>query len=88
MNPEGKEGSHKDGGSEVWVFDVGAGQRVARIPLPNWGISIAVNSAEQPLLVATNGGFALETYDATSGDFIKTLAVETQTVFVTRGMRR
>ncbi|MDE0064671.1 MAG: amine dehydrogenase large subunit [Gammaproteobacteria bacterium] len=88
MNPEGKEGSHKDGGSEVWAFDVNTGQRVARIPLPNWGISIAVNSAEQPLLVATNGGFALETYDATSGDFIKTLAVQTQTVFVTRGMRR
>ena len=88
MNPEGREGSHKDGGSEVWVFDVAARQRVARIPLPNWGISIGVNSAERPLLVATNGEFALETYDATSGDFIKTLAVDTQTVFVTRGMRR
>ena len=88
MNPAGKEGSHKDGGSEVWVFDVNARQRVARIPLPNWGISIAVNSAERPLLVATNGEFALETYDATSGDFVKTLSVDTQTVFVARGVRQ
>ena len=88
MNPAGKEGSHKDGGSEVWVFDAGAGERVARIPLPNWGISIGVNNAERPLLVVTNGDFALETYDATSGEFIKTLAVDTQTVFVTRGVRR
>ena len=88
MNPDGKEGSHKDGGSEVWVFDVGAGERVGRIPLPKWGISIGVNNAEQPLLVATNGEFALETYDATSGEFVKTLAVDTQTVFVTRGVRQ
>ena len=88
MNPEGKEGSHKDGGSEVWVFDAAARERVARIPLPNWGISIGVNGAGRPLLVATNGEFALETYDARSGDFVKTLAVDTQTVFVTRGVRQ
>ena len=88
MNPVGKEGRHKDGGGDVWVFDVAAEERVARILLPNWGISIGVNSAEQPLLVVTNGEFALETYDATSGDFVKTLAVDTQTVFVTRGVRQ
>ncbi len=88
MNPDGKEGSHKDGGSETWVFDVDTRERVARIPMPKWAISIGVNSAERPLLVVTNGEFALETYDALSGDFIKTLAVDTQTVFVTRGMRQ
>lgn len=88
MNPQGKEGSHKDGGSEVWVFDVGTRERVARVPLPNWGISISVNSAERPLLVVTNGELALETYDAASGAFIKTLAVQTQTAFVTRGVRQ
>ncbi len=87
MHPEGEEGSHKNGGSEVWVFDVAAKQRVARIPLPNWGVSIAVNNAEHPLLVVTNGNLALETYAAGSGEFIKTLAVQTQTAFVIRGVR-
>ena len=87
MHPDGEEGSHKNGGSEVWVFDVAAKQRLARIPLPNWGVSIAVNNAENPLLVVTNGKLALETYDAGSGEFIKTLAVQTQTAFVIRGVR-
>lgn len=87
MHPDGEEGSHKNGGSEVWVFDVAAKERVARIPLPNWGVSIAVNNAEQPLLVVTNGELALETYDAMSGEFIKTLAVQTQTAFLIRGVR-
>ena len=87
MHPDGEEGSHKNGGSEVWVFDVAAQERVARIALPNWGVSIAVNNAEQPLLLVTNGEFALETYDAGSGAFIKTLAVQTQTAFTNRGVR-
>ena len=87
MHPDGEEGSHKNGGGEVWVFDVGARERIARIPLPNWGVSIAVNSAERPLLLVTNGSFALETYDALTGAFIKTLAVQTQTAFVNRGVR-
>ena len=87
MHPDGEEGSHKNGGGEVWVFDVVARERIARIPLPNWGVSIAVNSAERPLLLVTNGGFALETYDAMTGAFVKTLAVQTQTAFVNRGVR-
>ena len=87
MHPDGEEGSHKNGGGEVWVFDVAARERTARIPLPNRGVSIAVSNAEQPLLVVTNGELALETYDAQTGEFIKTLAVQTQTAFANRGVR-
>jgi len=87
MNPDGEEGSHKNGGGEVWVFDVATKERLNRIALPNWGISIALNNAEQPLLVVTNGAFGLETYDALTGDFVKTLGVQTQTVFVSRAVR-
>ena len=47
-----------------------------------------MNNAEQPLLLVTNGEFALETYDAGSGAFIKTLAVQTQTAFTNRGVRQ
>ena len=87
MHPDGEEGSHKNGGGEVWVFAAAARERTARIPLPNRGVSIAVSNAGQPLLVVTNGNFALETYDARTGAFIKTLAVETQTAFANRGVR-
>ena len=87
MHPDGEEGSHKNGGSEVWVFDAAERERTARIPLPNRGVSIAANHAEEPLLLVTNGELALETYDAVSGEFIKTLAVQTQTAFANRGVR-
>lgn len=87
MHPDGEEGSHKNGGGEVWVFDVATQERVGRMALPNWGISIAVNNAEQPLLLVTNGEMALETYDAGSSEFLKTLAVKTQTAFANRGVR-
>jgi len=87
MHPDGEEGSHKNGGGEVWVFDVADQQRTARIELPNWGVSIGVNSAANPSLVVTNGNLALEVYDAESGILAKTLAVQTQTAFVIRGVR-
>ncbi len=88
MHPEGEEGSHKNGGGEIWVFDAAAKQRMARHVLPNWGISIAVNNAEKPILLVTNGALGLETYDAVSGKFIKTLAVRTETAFANRGIRQ
>lgn len=87
MHPDGEEGSHKNGGGEAWVFDAAAGKRSARIPLPNWGVSIAVSNAERPLLLVTNGELGLETYDAVTGEFIKTLAVQTQTAFANRAVR-
>ena len=86
MHPEGREGSHKDGGNEVWVFDPQAKQRIARIPLTSWGISIGLSNAEKPLLVVTTGDLQLEAYDTDSGQLIKTLAVETQTPFIVHGV--
>ena len=87
MHPEGREGSHKDGGNEVWVFDPQAKQRIARIPLASWGISIGLSNTAKPLLVVTTGDLQLEAYDPDTGQLIKTLAVETQTSFIMRGVR-
>ena len=87
MHPQGREGSHKDGGNEVWVFDPKAQKRIARIPLATWGISIGLSNAQQPLLVVTTGDLQLETYDTESGELIKTLLVEAQTPFIVRGVR-
>lgn len=74
MNPAGKEGSHKDGGSEVWVVDPAKKQRVARIPLQNPAVSVEVTAQSTPLLVASRADGSLDVYDGTTGAFQRTLA--------------
>ena len=74
MNPAGKEGSHKDGGAEVWVVDPVAKARIARIALRNPGISIEVTMETKPSLVVSRPDGALDIYDATSGAFEREIA--------------
>ena len=73
MHPEGKEGSHKDPGVEVWVFDPATQSRVDRIELALPAISIAVTGDSSPLLVATNINMEIDVYDARSGEQQRTL---------------
>ena len=73
MNPAGKEGSHKDGGTEVWVIDPASKARVARIALQGQSIAIAVTREDQPHLVAARGDGVIDIYDAASGAFVRTL---------------
>jgi methylamine dehydrogenase heavy chain len=73
MHPEGREGSHKDPGVEVWVFDGEAESRVNRIKLSSPAISIAVTRDESPLLVATNINMEIDVYDVSSGEHLRTL---------------
>jgi methylamine dehydrogenase heavy chain len=73
MHPEGKEGTHKDPGVEIWVFD-GPGQaRLRRIELALPAISIAVTRDDRPLLVATNINMEIDVYDLTTGEHRRTL---------------
>jgi methylamine dehydrogenase heavy chain len=74
MHPEGREGSHKDPGVEVWVFDGEAKRRTGRIELGMPAISIAVTRDESPLLVATNINMEIDVYDTSSGEHLRTLA--------------
>ena len=71
MHPEGENGTHKGGGSEVWVFDVDAKQRVDRINLKEWGVSIEVTLGEQPYLAVTNANMELDVYSANSGEWLR-----------------
>jgi methylamine dehydrogenase heavy chain len=71
MHPDGYNGSHKNGGSEVWEFDVATGKRSARHVLKNWGISIEVTSGNPPYLVVTNGSFQLDVYNANDGKWLR-----------------
>ncbi len=87
MHPDGREGSHKDGGNEVWVFDPRAKKRLKTIALAGWGISIAASNGAKPVLVVTNGDLQLETYDTETGQKLKTLAVGVQTPFIVHGVR-
>ena len=73
MNPAGKEGSHKDGGSEVWVVDPASGKRVSRIALQGHSASITVTREAAPRLVVSRTDSAIDVYDATTGTFVHTL---------------
>lgn len=73
MNPAGKEGSHKDGGTEVWVVNPVKQQRVRRIKLASPGVSIEATREANPGLVVARPDGALDVYDAGSGTLRKTL---------------
>ncbi len=73
MSPAGKEGSHKDGGSEVWVVDPSTKARIARIPIKGVGASIEVTREASPRLIVARGDAVVDVYDADSGAFVHTL---------------
>ena len=74
MHPDGKEGSHKDGGPEVWVFDVMKQTRLQRIVLKDWGVTIEVTRGPNPMLLVTNADMNIDVYDAKSGKHQRTIA--------------
>ncbi|QIB64574.1 amine dehydrogenase large subunit [Kineobactrum salinum] len=74
MHADAKDGSHNGGGSEVWVYDGRKQERVQRIALREWGISLAVSRGSEPRLLVTNPmDMSLELYDGRSGEFIRTI---------------
>ena len=74
MNPESFNGSHKDGGPEIWVYNPKKGKRVQRIKLNSWGISLALTRGDNPRVVVTNPEMNLEVYQAKTGEFIRTIS--------------
>lgn len=73
MSANGKEGSHKDGGNEVWVFDPAKKARVARIALRAPAISIEVTREAKPGLVVARGDGVIDVHELPSGAFVRTL---------------
>lgn len=74
MHPAARDGSHKDGGPEVWVFDPAQQKRVQRFKLEKWGISIEVTRGKSPYLVVVNNEMQLDVYEANSGKWLKTIS--------------
>lgn len=73
MDPNGAPGSHKNGGTEVWVADTAKKTVARKIAMKNHTLSIEVTAGAKPYLVAALPSGSLDVYDANSGDFLHTV---------------
>lgn len=73
MQKDGHEGSHKNGGTEVWVFDTAKKKRLQRIELATHGISIEVTQGKKPYLAVVNANWELDVYDLKSAKVLQTI---------------
>jgi methylamine dehydrogenase heavy chain len=68
---EGGEGTHKDGGTEIWVYDLASHRRLARWPVTAHGLSraiaVQVSQDPAPILFAATEKAELAVFDALSG---------------------
>lgn len=67
----GGEGTHKNGGSEIWVYDLAGQRRIARWPLKAAGlkpvVAVEVSQDAAPVLFAATDAADLAIIDAGSG---------------------
>ncbi len=67
----GGEGTHKDGGTEIWVYDLATHRRLARWPLKAQGLSrvicLQVSQDSAPILFAATETAELAVFDALTG---------------------
>ena len=65
----GGEGSHKVGGTEIWVFDTATHRRLARWPLASLGgvLAVQVSQDAAPLLFAATDSSSVAVLDALTG---------------------
>lgn len=88
MHRDGYDGSHKDPGVEVWVFDTRAKRRIRRIALDVPAISIGLTRGDDPLLAVTNINLELDVYDSNSGEHQRTIGnFGQETPFLLHGAR-
>lgn len=73
MNPNGAEGSHKDGGTEVWLVDPRQQSVIRRIPLAVRALSIAATQEAQPKLAVIGFDRTLRVYDPETGILLRAL---------------
>jgi methylamine dehydrogenase heavy chain len=71
MQADAHEGTHKDAGNEVWVFNPATKTRVKRLRLARPGSSIALTHDADPLLLV-QAGERLDVYD-TQGMLLRSL---------------
>ena len=70
----GPKDTHKDPGTEIWVFDASTHERLQRIVTENLVTSIQVSQDDAPLLYAAFIAIpALDIYDAVSGNYLRSI---------------
>ncbi|MGO8858845.1 MAG: amine dehydrogenase large subunit [Steroidobacteraceae bacterium] len=72
MQADAHEGTHKDPGNEVWIYNPATKTRVKRLRLIRPGSSIALTHDAVPLLLV-QAGERLDVYDAHDGTFVRSL---------------
>jgi methylamine dehydrogenase heavy chain len=66
--------THKDPGTEIWVYDLAARRRVQRIALKDPTTSIAITRDAKPLLFASFlGAPKVDVYDPAAGKLLRTI---------------
>jgi len=73
----GTHWTHKDEGTQIWVFDTQAKKRIARFALEEPASLVTVTQDEKPLLFVVGGGFGpsggLLVLDADTGEVLRSL---------------
>ena len=68
---KGSEGTHKDGGTEIWVFDLATHKRLERWPVAPLGlarvVAVQVSQDEAPVLFAATTASDVAVLDALTG---------------------
>jgi methylamine dehydrogenase heavy chain len=71
MQANGHDGSQRDGGGEVWIFDVATHAKVATIKLKTPTQAINIGSAPHPMLLVASLTGTLDFYDLPGGQLTK-----------------
>ncbi|MDB6084449.1 MAG: amine dehydrogenase [Gammaproteobacteria bacterium] len=72
MQADAHEGTHKDPGNEVWVYNAATKTRVKRLRLVRPGSSIALTHGTDSLLLV-QAGERLDVYDPREGNLVRSL---------------
>jgi len=71
---QGGDGSHKDPGQDVWVYDLKTHQQIQKIKLDKPSTAIQVSKDDAPLLFSIFiGNPTLDVYDALSGKLLRSV---------------
>ena len=82
MHPDGGDGTHKNGGGEIWVYDAANQSRSRKFELKNWGISLGMTGGDgRQLLTVVNAELGIDIYDAATGEYLNTIAAHLDTPF-------
>ena len=87
MTPDGYEGSHKDPAPEVWLFDTGSGERLARFELRVPGLSFAATRGKEPKLLAVNIAGQLDIYNGSTGEWLRTVGSLGETPYMVHAIQ-